>query len=187
MLVAFDSGRCGCTYVQLRLWYTVPSARKKAGRWETHLLNHEHWGRYNRERFAEENVGPFKNLFYGYLTVCEALGMRAISQVRSGLYPFFIYLNEVGITDLEDVKAATISQYLSWAKRTGRRSVAAHISTVSTFFDWLIIDDRRKAANPVIKKFHSRPKVRRLPRPLADAESKLLWEILETDGVPCSA
>jgi hypothetical protein len=141
------------------------------------FLNSEHWGRYSRGQFAEENVGPFKNLFYEYLTVCEALGLRAINQVRSGLYPFFIYLNEIGITDLDAVKPATINQYLSWAKRVGRRSVAAQTSTVSTFFDWLIVEDRRKYANPVIKKFHSKPKCRRVPRPLEAAESNPLGDI----------
>lgn len=145
------------------------------------FLNAEHWGRYNREQFADEHVGHYKAVFYEYLTVCEALGMRAIGQVRSGLYPLFVFLNEIDVTDLEEVSAKTINQYLGWAKKSDRRSVPFQISTVSTFFDWLICEDRRKSANPVIKK-HSRPRVRRFPRPLSDSESDLLWEILEKEG-----
>ncbi len=98
---------------------------KKADIGKPIYLNAEHWGKHCRELFAQKHVGAFTELFNEYLLFCEARGMRAIGQIRAGLYPFFVYLNETGITDLNSVRPATISRYLVWAKKNNRKSVAS--------------------------------------------------------------
>jgi integrase len=56
------------------------------------------------------------------------------------------------------------------------------VGNIRLFFDWLIINGKRKAANPVIPKFHTQTQVTRLPRPYEAKELQLIRSLVEESG-----
>ena len=149
---------CGCGTQFLR--------RKKPKNGSIVFLNPQHAGLYERDQLATERCGRFRGIFDEYITGSAASRYRDTDHVRQALYPMFVYMNEHGIETLDAVTPKTITHYLAWADRTGRRNAVQELSALSVFFQWLIVEGRREHANPVIPRFHARPKKYRMPRPL---------------------
>lgn len=88
----------------------------------------------------------------------------------------------MGIESLELVVPRTITDYIRWARETGRRCAQKGLSAVSVFFQWMIIEGRYQKGNPVISKFHYKPASHLLPRPLSDEELESMWRLLDLRG-----
>jgi integrase/recombinase XerC len=146
------------------------------------FLDVHHAGAYQREKLASERCGRFRGTFDEYLSGYAASHYRDSTPVRQALYPFLSYMNEHGIDELDAVTPKTITHYLAWADRTGRRNAVQALSALSVFFQWSIVEGHREHANPVIPRFHARPKQYRMPRPLEESEMELLWQVLDQRG-----
>lgn len=148
------------------------------------FVSHKHSGRYFSEKHLNAYCGEFREIVDEYLNGFARLHYHDVPTVRKGIYPFFLFLSEQGLKSLEDVTPKTVSSYLEWAEKSGRKSAAHHLSVVSTFFAWMIAQCRRKAANPVVGLIHYEPMKHRLPRPYGKAELDLIWQLLKERGNP---
>jgi integrase len=100
---------------------------------------------------------------------------------RNALSYFFKFLLEENITDIGLVTPRVITRFMAWEARRGTIP-NKYLGFVSTFFDWLISENRRQHANPVISKIHRYRTPERLPRPYSDAEMAEIWKLLEERG-----
>ena len=166
---------CGCGGEVLR-----PCKRKTA----TGLVfvSTKHKSEYLTNKYLTECCGPFREIVDEYLSGFATLHYRDLKTVRTGLAPFFLFLNQQAIDSLADVTPRTVTQYLSWGKKSGHRAAAHKISNVLVFFDWMIAGGRRKAANPVVGLIHNERKKHRLPRPYKQAELDFIWGLLRERG-----
>ena len=133
------------------------------------------------EVYIESHCGKFRGLYEEYIAFAS-LSKRSMSTQRNGMALFFQYVNELGITDLEEVQPPIITAYLMWGETNGRSSVWNSIWVVSAFMKWMIALGRRKSANPVVTSYHKRPKTRRLPRPYSEDEMQYIWSLLDARG-----
>jgi site-specific recombinase XerD len=129
-----------------------------------------------------ESCGTFKGIADDYLGGFAALHYRDPSHVRTTLSTFLLFLNEQRIRSLETVSPQIVTQFLTWARTSGHRGAVETISIISKFFQWMIAEGRRKAANPVVPLIHSQRKKHRLPRPLEAEELDFAWQLLGERG-----
>lgn len=103
--------------------------------------------------------------------------------VQTSVTKFFRFAASLGFRDVNEVRPATISQFIAGQLRDGAiaRNYIAHLST---FFRWLIEEDRYHRPNPVIPRRHYVYEGRRDPRPYSDREIDALWEAVEATGKP---
>jgi integrase/recombinase XerC len=166
--------RCGCGVELTR--------RLSENNKEGYFASYECHGRYRLQQNLTENCGVFRDLVEEYLEGAAALRYRGIATARAALAPFFRYLGEQGITSLETVTPKTITQYITWSKKTRSRDVKDHIAYLSVFFKWAMAVGYREAGNPVIGSMHHSKPMRRLPRPYSDEEMDRTWHFLNTRG-----
>jgi integrase/recombinase XerC len=166
--------RCGCG---VELTRRVSDDNK-----EGYFASYKCHGRYRVQQYLSGNCGVFKDLIEEYLEGAASVRYRGIATVRAALVPFFHYLDVQGITCLESVTPKTITEYITWSKKTWSRDVKDHISYLSVFFKWAMAMGYREAGNPVIGAMHHSKQVRRLPRPYSDEEMDRTWHFLNTRG-----
>lgn len=168
---------CGCGGEVLR-----PCKRKTA----TGLVfvSMKHQGEYLINKYLTECCGPFREIVDEYLGGYAKSHYRALNTVRKGLGPFFQFLNELGITSLDEVTPKTITQYLAWARKSGRHTAPHDITYVSAFFGRMYAEGSRKAANPVVRLIHYERKKHRIPRPYKKDELDFIWRLLRERGNP---
>jgi site-specific recombinase XerD len=148
------------------------------------FLSPKHEGRYYQNLRLAEACGEFKNLVDEYLWGFASYHYRNLSYPRSALRLFFHFLNRQGVKLLEEVTTSTITQYLIWARKSKSRVGPSDVSAITVFFDWLIAEGRRTAANPVVSKIHQPRTKNRLPRPLGPQELEFAWRLLNERGNP---
>ena len=141
----------------------------------------EHFKLHSRDVLIDLHCGVFRPVFEEYIDFAS-LSKRCMSVQRSGLALLLHFVNEQGITDLNDVVATTITKFLKWGEETAKPSVWNAIWVVSAFMEWMIATGRRTKANPVITSYHRRPKAKRLPRPYTEEEMKYIWSLLDQRG-----
>jgi integrase/recombinase XerC len=154
--------------------------RGKSIKGHLNFCNKECTDNYSRGQTAIR-CGIFRQVYEEYIAVAS-LKVRCIYAVRAGLSLFLQYLTEIGITNLDEVEPPTITSFLEWGQKTGRRSVWNAVFPVSAFFRWLYGTGRRKKGNPVDTRFHARKKAKRLPRPYSEEEVAYIWELLDKRG-----
>jgi hypothetical protein len=138
-----------------------------------YFLDQKHYGAYQVRKNLVKTSGVFLDIVVEYLGGYAALHYRDLDSVRGSLVPWFTFLGEIGITDLNAVVPKTVTQYLAWSTKSGRKNASRFISCVSMFFRWAIVEGYRTAGNPVVPRIHNMQTPRRLPRPLAAALRKL--------------
>lgn len=153
---------------------------------KNHFCNARHLGAYRSRNYAERMTGKFLPLFEEYL---DSFGrfhyMRhGLPNARARLAQFLRFLVRSGIDNLEKVNPKTITRYVAACQKGGfsPSSIQSALGYVSVFMNWLILEKRRKAANPVIPKFHSVRVPKRLPRPYSDDDMACIWRILASYG-----
>lgn len=142
----------------------------------------KHWGEYVTDRQLEKCCGSHRELVSEFLDKYVAMREMNVPSMRKGITPFFEFLNESGMNSLEAIKPATISDYLVWAEKSGRRNAGHDLTCVSTFFTWMIMEGRRIAANPVIPRYHYPRKKQRQPRPYEADQLAMMWNLLRDRG-----
>ncbi len=85
------------------------------------------------------------------IAIQEGLGIR---------WAVFGFLNDEHIISLESVKPHIVANFLVSIEKLNRGLATHTISNISTFFNWMIAEGRRRAANPVVGIIHRRRKKR---------------------------
>jgi integrase len=131
----------------------------------------------------EQKTGPFADTLKTYIeTHCKPnLAKKTVNATRVYLIGFLGWLNDQGITDLEQVSFETISRFIARETERGLKH-RNYVNAASVFFDWLRHTGRRKSANPVVPRFHGDRNRVKEPRPYADAEIAKMWAVLEEHG-----
>ena len=140
-----------------------------------------HLGEYQAKRTIAL-CGPFVGILEEYLAGFAVTHYRNPKKHKPRLLPFFQYLAESGHTNLEEVTPQTITEFLKWGRTTGRKVVVYSTGTISTFFNWMLSEGRRKAPNPVVSLIHKAPVKHREPRPLEPDQLQLMWKFLNERG-----
>ena len=147
-----------------------------------YFLNMRHYGDYLHNKYVTETSGVFRDIVVEYLDGFASLHYRDTQSARTALGTLFLFLNERGFTSLEDVNPKTITDFLIWAKKTGRRDAPSKLTYLSTFFKWAIASGYRKSGNPVVPLIHRARPAKTQPRPLEDDELKIVWQLLHDRG-----
>src|SRR5215469_2986989 len=133
------------------------------------------------EAIIRERAGSYIPLLTEYIESFARIHYRKTYGVRNALSYFFQFLREENVTDTNQVTPRTITRFMAWEGRRGTIP-NKYLSFVSTFFDWMIGEDRRKHANPVVPKIHRHKTPERLPRPYSEEEMAVIWQILDERG-----
>lgn len=160
---------CGKLFVRLSSAHTSPFCTK------------DHLYAWRRKQLNETKVKHFLPYLQGFLDDCAPrfYAPASFNQLRCNLAAFFGYLNQKKIRSLEKVTPSTISNFLIDLQKRRKKSAGRVVGEVRLFFDWLAINGKRKAANPVIPKFHTAVTSSRLPRPFSEEELKLILSLIE--------
>lgn len=161
---------CGCGE-------TVPHRLRTAIHKDAYV-SHEHQARHMQELFFKTSFGPFRPTVEQYFNTFAVTHYRSINSVRTALRRFFLFLNEKGYRDLNDVNCQTITDFLGWVRKNNQGVKSDLLSCITVFFQWLQATGLRTSANPVNNLLHRTQKEKRLPRPLNDDELILAWELL---------
>lgn len=167
---------CGCE----RTFHRASHDHSKSG---LVFLSPRHQGDYLIEKTLKESCGRFRPIADEYLDGVARQHYSELRGVRRSLATLFLFLQETDISSLEEVSPRTITDYILWMKKNDRKLATSTLSCISTFFNWMIDEGRRKAANPVTR-WHRRPRQKRKPRPLKPHELELMWDVLIERGTP---
>jgi integrase/recombinase XerD len=144
----------------------------------------EHFYAWRRQQTDEKKVGAFAPMLQDFMADCvpRFLAPSSFNDVRCNLAAFFHFLRHKRIRSLDSVNPRVISSFLADLKKTRKKSAGKVVGNIRLFFDWLIINGKRKTANPVIPKFHTQTQVTRLPRPYEAKELQLIRSLIEATG-----
>ncbi len=139
--------------------------------------------RYFGERRMELRAGRFASILKEYLDgfAKAHYAPRSLSGARTQLLLFFEFLNNSGITDLDQVEPSTITDFILHEVDRGVQH-REYINFASVFFNWMRFEGLRKRDNPVIARFHRQPSKNLLPRPYANSEIETMWALLRERG-----
>ena len=96
----------------------------------------EHRESYYRNKGLRKLQTPLRQLLKEYLDGFASLHYRRPENARHNLVRFFLFLEEIGINNIEDVRPKTITQYQGWLKDKGKSPATDAMSCISTFFNW---------------------------------------------------
>jgi integrase len=95
---------------------------------------------------------------------------------------FFRYVVQVEkITNLDDIRSGVITRLIAEERKRGITS-RVFVGHLSTFFGWLIAEERYHRGNPVVSRFHSQRNAPAAPRPYSDHDLRTIWECVEKSG-----
>lgn len=146
------------------------------------FISHRHRANYLTSKYMRESCGAFLSLANEYFDGFALRHYRDLRVARIALCPFFKFLLLQGIMSIGEVTPKTITLFLTWATQSGIKSPAYNISKISTFFKWLIAEERYKGGNPVVGLIHNYARKRYLPRPLDEEELELAWKLILANG-----
>ena len=147
-----------------------------------YFLSPRHYGDYQHKQYVIEMAGPYADLFNEYLEGFAEGHYSEVQTARRSLGPWFRFLQEEGITSLQQVTPKTVTKYIAWAHKSGRAHLHRVISYVSTFFMWAIVEGHYKGGNPVVSLIHRMRVPKSMPRPLEDDELEFTWKLLKERG-----
>lgn len=142
----------------------------------------EHFGAFLR-RNNQKRVGHFMGVLNEYFqTFCVShYKPGSIRSVQCDLTLFFEFLNAQGVRSLEKVDPKLITRFIAYADRIGKTPNRA-VRFLKVFFNWLIVEGRRKTPNPIIEGFHKQTNPKRAPRPYSKKEMELIWKLVTERG-----
>jgi site-specific recombinase XerD len=102
--------------------------------------------------------------------------------IRVSLSTFFRHVvREENIGLISDVRPSVMTRFIAHERARGRTS-GTIIGHISTFFRWLIAEERYERANPVVGRIHSQRNAPASPRPYKDGEINAIREQVEQSG-----
>lgn len=136
-----------------------------------------------REAPLNNRIGRFKPQLDSFLDEYVQKSPATRSELRSNVGMFLAFLVQRRIRSLNSVRPAQITEFLRSMRDGGRwHDTTNLVNCIGIFFDWLIVQGKRDRVNPVVPRFHSQKRRKRLPRPYSEAELLLIWKLLEADG-----
>lgn len=146
----------------------------------------EHFHSWRRQQTDEKKVGAFAPLLKAFMENCAPrfLAPSSLNNVRCNLAAFFHFLRRKRIRSLDAVTPKVISSFLADLQKTRKKSAGRVVGNIRLLFDWLIIEGKRTAINPVIPKFHTQVQVTRLPRPYSSSEMQTIRSAVKESGDP---
>lgn len=166
---------CGCGK-------NVLGSRNKIGK--KYFYDDEHRRIFHRERMFGP-TGIFRPLLEEYLAVEAKVHYKpgTLPTVQTSTTTFFRFAAGLGLTDVNEVVPATISQFIATQLRDGvvARNYIGHLSTL---FAWLMEEGHYHRPNPVIPRRHYMYEGHKAPRPYSDRDIDALWQAVEASGKP---
>jgi len=147
-----------------------------------HFCNALHNHLFRSDHLIRGRAGIFMPILEEYVSTYVKIHYRKPYGARNALSYFFLFLNEVGIANLDDVTPKVITRFLAWEVERGGPKGPKYLSYVTTFFDWMIGEGRRVHANPVVPRIHRLKAPQRLPRPYSEEEVAEIWRLLTERG-----
>lgn len=142
----------------------------------------------HRLMFETERVlaptGPFRALIEEYMRSAAGNMYRpgTLPTVRVSLGKFFRFVNEnERISDIEQIGPSVVTRFIAHERERGLtgRNFVGHLST---FFGWLIGEERLKRPNPVIPRIHNQRGAPAEARPYSERDLLTVWECVERIG-----
>jgi integrase len=129
-------------------------------------------------------TGPFRPLVEEYVGSAAGNMYRpgTLPNVRVSLGKFFRFVNQnERISDLEEIGPSVITRFIAHERERGLtgRNFVGHLST---FFGWLMGEERLKRPNPVIPRIHSQRGAPAEARPYTDLDLNTIWKCVERTG-----
>lgn len=128
--------------------------------------------------------GDLGNVVREFLNTLAPNHYRNSKNVQSCIFPFFKWCAKNGIKQLSEIRPKTITKYLASCRQSGRKTPHYRVSALATFFSWAIAEERYLLGNPVVNLIHAQRRSSPAPRPLADGELALMWNLLEMKDDP---
>lgn len=147
------------------------------------FMSPRHRGNYVIDQHLQESCGRFRPIADEYITGIARIHYTDTRNARIAVSTLLLFLTQSEISSLEDVSPRTITEYIRWMGNTNRKIGTDTLSCISTFFNWMIDEGRRKVANPVTR-WHRQPRPKRNPRPLTQSELIFMWNLLNERGTP---
>jgi|GEM_PF-1081620 len=142
----------------------------------------DHAGRYRREETLKSS-GRFRPILDRYIAGLpdRYRGASMGNQIQR-IAKHLKFLDEVGITSLEEVTVMTIPEYAEWGRKNGSTSILARTDALTDFYNWLIAIGDREGPVPVNARIHRRRQHKRLPRPYDEKTIEFIWSLLVERG-----
>lgn len=141
-----------------------------------------HYQRFVRERQLAD-TGCFRPQIESYMAGDAKIRYRAstLPTVQTSLAKLFRFAVKEGISDVNDIRSATITKFISHEQERGtvHRTYLGHITT---FFNFLIEEEVYEHPNPVIPRRHYQKLGGAAPRPYNDAQMAELWRLVKASG-----
>jgi len=168
--------KCGCGEPVL--------GRKDEMGGKKQFVNHEHLCRFLEEQQLGE-TGCFRPCIEWYMAGDARNRYKAstLHTVKSSLARFFRFAATEGITDINDIRPATITKFIAAELERGTTS-RNYVGHLSTFFYCLIDEGLYERPCPVIARRHALKSRGPRPRPYTDAEVYELRAVVEAGGKP---
>lgn len=145
----------------------------------------EHKQIYQGRQRLERETGGFGPVLTEYLGGFAKIHYtpNALKTKRIELISFLGFVNELGITNLEEVGPQVVTAYV--ARELGRGLQHRNfVGGISTFFNWMLAEGRRKGPNPVVPRIHNTRTREYMPRPYSELELEERWRVIEAHGSP---
>lgn len=157
----------------------IHSTRHKSG--GNIYCSRKHMSLWKRQQaFGADN--PFRPIVDEYLRDNTSYRDSTISGARASLAHFFRYAYErEGLTQLEQIRPGVVSRFKVHERGRGLTS-GNFIGHISTFFSWLLAEERVDMTNPVLPRFHSQRGAPTKARPYKDADLAFIWSFVEASG-----
>lgn len=161
----------------------IMGRKDKAG--EKKFCSNAHRLSFETERVLAP-TGPFRPLVEEYMRSAAGNIYRpgTLPTVRVSMGKFFRFVNQnERISDIEQIGPSVITRFIAHERERGLtgRNFVGHLST---FFGWLMGEERLKRPNPVIPRIHNQRGAPANPRPYTDRELAAIWQVVESAGNP---
>jgi len=143
----------------------------------------EHWHTHETEEILAP-TGVFRSFVEEYMSGAAPnnYAVSTLHSVRVSLAGFFRFVAQVErITDLDLIRPRVITRFIAAERERGLTS-RNYLSHLSTFFGWLISEERYDRANPVVARIHHQRGALAEARPYNNADLLTIWECVERTG-----
>ena len=136
------------------------------------FCSRDHASAWRQSQADKDRFGRFAPLVKEFLEDSKSrlLSRSSLKYLRSNLAAFFEFIPSKRIRSLENVRSSHITEFMEDRKLKAPKSGGRAAIDLHVFFDWMEKTKRRRAINPVIRRFHGWKPPRREPRPYTRME-----------------
>lgn len=147
------------------------------------FCSRDHASAWRQGQADKDRFGRFAPLVKEFLEDSKSrlLSRSSLKYLRSNLAAFFEFIPSKRIRSLENVRSSHITEFMEDRKLKAPKSGGRAAIDLHVFFDWMEKTKRRRAINPVIRRFHGWKPPRREPRPYTRMELARIRSLVEDD------